>query len=563
MIIGSGRVARRYVALLIFALISLGLWRSQASRPVFDSSSKPIEYISSRYNWGELKPFHPPETLVQLPLGTPKTLSIQNSTAINTAESVIRKERIRAVFKESWDVYKKHAWGKDELLPLSLSSTKSLHGWGAQIVDALDGLWIMGFKDDFRAAVRFVSAIDWSNTHDEAVNVFEVTIRYLGGLISAYDLSEEPQLLFKATELADMLYTVFDTPNRYPQRWLDLAKAKVGSQKDEFSMGLAGAGSMCLEFTRLSQITGDPKYYTAVERVKKLFVKLQQGSVLPGLIPQTINLESGTGSEGTFTFGAEADSTFEYFPKMFQLLGASDEVYRNLSMNSLDSGKDYLLFRPMTATNEDILLPGIVNADAKQKSMLYNMEHLACFTGGMYALSGKLFNRQDYLETATRLTNGCIWLYNIFPSGIMPEVSQLVPCPEDSTTCKYNEDKFISGKTAKLPQGISWVSHKEYRLRPEAIESVFYMWRITKDQRWRDEAWKMWESVTKAAKVPGGGYAMVQNVVQADSGHADSMETFWLGETVKYFYLIFEDDAVLNLDDWVFNTEAHAFKLAS
>lgn len=524
MIIGHGRLARRYVALVIFVLLTLWLWTSHSSRRVFDSSDAPIEYVSSRYNWGEAKPFHPPGSIRPLPLGAPKRFSVQNSTAVNTAEAVIRKDRIKAVFKESWDAYKKHAWGEDELLPLSSSSKKSLHGWGAQIVDALDGLWLMGFKDDFRAAVRFISRIDWSNTHGETVNVFEVTIRYLGGLLSAYDLSEEPQLLFKAVELADMLYAVFDTPNRYPQRWLDLSKAMAGKQADEYSLGLAGAGSMCLEFTRLSQITGDPKYYDAAERVKKLFVRLQKESVLPGLIPQMINLQSGAGSSGTFTFGAEADSTFEYFPKMFQLLGATDEEYQNMSVNALDSGKDYLLFRPMTPTNEDILLPGTVNADAKRKSMLYNMEHLACFTGGMYALSAKLFGRKDYLETAARLTNGCIWMYNTFPSGIMPEVSQLVPCPEDSKTCEYDKDKFISDTTAKLPQGISWVSHKMYRLRPEAIESVFYMWRITKDQHWRDEAWKMWESITKAARVPGGGYAMVQNVVQTDSGHADSME---------------------------------------
>jgi len=110
-----------------------------------------------------------------------------------------------------------------------------------------------------------------------------------------------------------------------------------------------------------------------------------------------------------------------------------------------------------------------------------------------------------------------------------------------------------------------------YILRPEAIESVFYMWRITGDPIWQDKGWRMWESIEKASWTQLA-YSAVSNVNDIESAKLDSMErhafisfillmcSFWLAETLKYFYLLFSEPNLVSLDEWVFNTEAHPFK---
>jgi len=77
-------------------------------------------------------------------------------------------------------------------------------------------------KLEFEEAVAALNDIDFSTTDEEEINLFETTIRYLGGLLSAHDLTEDqyPILMEKALELGDMLYAAFDTPNRMPiARW--------------------------------------------------------------------------------------------------------------------------------------------------------------------------------------------------------------------------------------------------------------------------------------------------------------------------------------------------------
>ena len=108
--------------------------------------------------------------------------------------------------------------------------------------------------------------------------------------------------------------------------------------------------------------------------------------------------------------------------------------------------------------------------------------------------------------------------------------------------------------------------------RPEAIESVFYMYRITGDETWRAKGWRMWRAIQEHARAPYG-YAALRDVTLASQrfstyndteritqNQSDSMESFWLAETLKYFYLLFSSPSTIDLDDWVFNTEAHPFR---
>jgi mannosyl-oligosaccharide alpha-1,2-mannosidase len=178
----------------------------------------------------------------------------------------------------------------------------------------------MGLHDEFRAAVKAIEVIDFSTCALEEINVFETTIRYLGGFLAAYDLSggQYPALLQKAGEIGDMLYVAFDTPNRMPiTRWNFKAAAAGSSQESSENMLVAEIGSLTLEFTRLSQLTGDPRYFDAVQRIMDLFDEQQSRTKLPGMWSVVVNAKTEDFMGGTgFTIGGMADSLYEYLPKV-------------------------------------------------------------------------------------------------------------------------------------------------------------------------------------------------------------------------------------------------------
>lgn len=561
----QGRLNRRYVVLLAFACVSLFLWynfqpttlRHDSPTNVGSGSSR---YVPSSYDWSQNKIFFPVTDMKKLPSGSPQSLpTVQTKTPGEDDQSRARKAAVKKAFVKSWGAYKQYAWGHDELLPLSGKGKQSLSGWAAQIVDALDTMWIMGLKDDFEKAVEQVGLIDFARTSDTYLNLFEVTIRHLGGLLAAYDLSGHPVLLRKAIELGDMLYVTFDTPNHLPSHWLNFEDAKNGKQTADESMSAAAGGSMCLEFTRLSQITGDPKYYDATERVKQFYYRNQNKTRIPGLWPVNMNYREETMDTPSFTLGSGGDSMFEYLPKMHTLLGGLDPEYPQMAELALGIAAEYLLYKPMTPNDEDILMSGDVDAYKGETEHTAEMQHLTCFVGGMYAFSGKLFKRDDFVDLGARLTAGCVWAYDSMPTNIMPEVAFLKACPSLDGPCPWNEDEAPVGDGEGRPDGYTSIRDGRYMLRPEAIESVFYMWRITGDQKWRDAGWRMWQGIVKAAETELA-FAEVSDVTKDPSEQADSMETFWLSETLKYFYLLFDDDNTINLDHWVLNTEAHPLK---
>ncbi|KAL6866134.1 hypothetical protein ACO1O0_002236 [Amphichorda felina] len=573
----QGRLGRRYIAIVAFLCLCLFLWRNfdlapsasdSYSSTTSEASTGPktvdsFTYIPSSHDWSKAKVFHPVEDMKSPPSGKSKSLprvqARTTSAMLKDDVSAKRKQTVKAKFVKSWEAYKTHAWTKDELQPLSGKGKQTLSGWSAQLVDAMDTLWIMDMKDDFRRAVKEVAVIDWSKTSDPRINLFEVTIRYLGGILAAYDLSGEPALLAKATELGDALYATFDTPNRLPSHWLFYDDALKGTQQADKSMSGAAGGTLSLEFTRLSQITGDPKYYDATERLKQFFYRFQNDTMIPGLWPHDMNYRDEIVDDSRFNLGAGMDSMYEYLPKMNALLGGLDPEYETMIISALDAAKENLLFRPMTPNDDNILMSGSVTVRGDKHTMLAEMEHLTCFVGGTYGLAGKLLAREDYIDLASRLTNGCVWAYDAFDSNIMPENSQLVPCSNLDGPCPYNSDAVSKDRTKTLPDGFVRVRDPKYMLRPEAIESVFYMWRITGDHTWREAAWRMWEAIVKETETEIA-FATIKDVTTQASPKADSMETFWMGETLKYFYLIFDDESNINLDEWVLNTEAHPLK---
>ncbi|KAL2154262.1 hypothetical protein VTH82DRAFT_2938 [Thermothelomyces myriococcoides] len=549
------------------------------------------KYVPSSFDWGNRPEVHPVEEeeedmMVPLPEGNPLQLprvqhefSADELSSSHNETQRARRDAVRKAAKRSWRAYSKHAWGRDEVAPQSLIGRDTFAGWGATLVDSLDALWIMGMEKEFQDAVEHVATIDWNNATTGHCSLFETNIRYLGGLLSAYDLSGEQILLDKAIELGNMLYAGFDTPNHMPANHFSFDLAKEGRLTASNREASAAVGSLSLEFTRLSQLTGDPKYYRAIDGIKRHLERTQDSTSLPGMWPIFVDLENNfLTPETSYSLGSYADSAYEYLSKMYVLLGGLDPTYAKLHAKAMATVEKHILFRPMLPDDDpapDVLFPGTVLSNGRIVELSPEIQHLACFAGGMFALGGRLLGNEDHVETGERLARGCAWAYDAFPTGIMPEKAELIPCVaeekgkggEDSLApCAWNETRWRErarqrhGEQQLPPPGFAALIDPQYQLRPEAIESIFVLYRVTGKPDLLDVAWRMFESITAATRTRAA-YSAIEDVrATGQTSKLDSMESFWIAETLKYFYLIFSEPELISLDDYVFNTEAHPFK---
>ena len=748
--------------------------------PIVNEEEIPIELGQGRVEAADLPPLNsdihwtkqpehfPITSTIPLPTNKPSAIpKVQHKFASSTNKGA-DKDRlavIKAAAEHAWSGYREKAWGHDEVKPVSGRNGDPFNGWGATLVDGLDTLWIMGLKTEFEEAVKFVETIDFTTSPRSDIPLFETTIRYLGGLIAAYEVSGAKYriLLDKAVELAEVLYSAFDTPNRMPEtyyRW----KPTFSSQPHRASarVVLAEIGSLSMEFTRLAQLAGEPKYYDAIARITDALDEYQNRTRLPGMwptyldasgcakpaqmsrplhgtqtyhpdgsgammiadvpvqggragaksqpavapgkaaheiikegeaqaaeakeqtsiegevdgfknpkeedrwsdgktsrkrqldaepkianevtsntsgkpnfqkqdhavlgqrpqtgaevcIPQGLGSPSAYGSEG-YTLAGMSDSTYEYLPKMHLLLGGRIEQYRDMYVKTADVATEKLIYRPMTKDGRSILAAGDLslypNSSSETGEMIETFKpvnsHLVCFAGGMFALGGVIFDRPEDVEIGKKLTDGCIWAYNVTATGIMPEDFLLSKC-ESKTNCEWNETKYfeeldpyrahraktptVLGSTydenlppklqntdygfnerkkrqldaathqeekplpdlpatqtttdpdselnvpaapipklsalrpiytpptplsheeyvakkieeERLPPGFTTINSKHYILRPEAIESVFYMYRITGDQYWRDRGWEMFTAVQDHTRTVFGNSAI-------------------------------------------------------
>ncbi|KAL6794644.1 glycoside hydrolase family 47 protein [Trichoderma sp. SZMC 28013] len=1028
--------------------------------PPKNNPGKPVD---TRIHWRPVAEHFPVESIISLPTGKPqKVPRVQHEFGVESPEAksrrVTRQQRVAKEIERAWSGYRKFAWMHDELSPVSAKHRDPFCGWAATLVDSLDTLWIAGLKEEFDEAAKAVEKIDFTTTPRNNIPVFETTIRYLGGLLGAFDVSGGHDggyiiLLNKAVELAEILMSIFDTPNRMPILYYQWQPEYASQPHRAGSVGIAELGTLSMEFTRLAQLTSDYKYYDAVDRITDALVELQkQGTSIPGLFPENLDASgcnhtatairsslseaaqkqmdqdlskkpdnfmpgkvpktesqnaekrpdqkqsadgnefivgklsadeaiaklqaadearakaldksaikpaaesdsfvvgkigaedprdnqapaaktdasdkfvvgkigaedprddqtlpiktdasdkfvvgkigaedprddqtpavkpdasdkfvvgkigaedprddqtptvkpetsdkgfvvgkigaedprddqipavkpdtsnqgfvvskigaedprddqkvpdaSGTksseflvGKIGTenpeyakqgpreddktetrpldslrrrdtipgedtsvekpsqvpsqqtarrgappfaadgftanwdcvpqglvvggygfqqYHMGGGQDSAYEYFPKEYLLLGGLESKYQKLYEDTVEAINEWLLYRPMTDGDWDILFPAKVQTSGNPSDDLvatFEVTHLTCFIGGMYGLGGKIFGREKDLEIAKKLTDGCVWAYQSTVSGIMPEGSQVLPCPS-LEKCAFNEtlwyekldpakdwrdkqvaeweekkaafdkqqgskdprktsdkDKEAAGEALKetaqdhsesvgspkaihkraavpppksradedvgseLPQslkdkiglkgdeqkkpaksgvgiqrepgdpidsvleahrlppqepeeqqiilpekpetheefvkkhiadyglapGVLHITSRQYILRPEAIESVWYMYRITGDPIWMEKGWKMFEATISATRTEIANSA-VDDVNSQEPGLKDEMESFWLAETLKYYYLLFSEPNVISLDEWVLNTEAHPFK---
>ncbi|KAM5352026.1 hypothetical protein ACJ41O_004749 [Fusarium nematophilum] len=891
-------------------------------KPADNPDLPQVNVDGSKKHWTKPKENFPvpPESIIPVPTGTAPSINriqfdFQVENAEETRARMVRRDRVKAELVRAWASYRKYAFMHDELSPQSTKYRDSFCGWGATLVDSLDTLWIAGMREEFDEAAKAVANIDFTYTDRNDIPVFETTIRYLGGLIGAYDVSGGPNgnykiLLDKAVELAEILMGIFDTPNRMPllfYRW----RPPYSSQPHRATIvGIAELASLSMEFTRLAQLTGTDKYYDAIDRITNALVEMQEaGTDIPGLFPERIDasgcnktadtskdtlsteaqmqvesddltkepegfnpetlkeqdtneftpaqlpqadsrwadklsrrdippapapvpalgdpfradgeakaeegegtsedalkktpplaadgstnkwecepqgLVPGTRGHGAFHMGGAQDSAYEYFPKQYLLLNGLEPKYRKLYEDTIDAVNEWLLYRPMIKDDGwDIFFTGKITTSSRGDSewaVSYEMTHLTCFIGGMYALGGKIFGRDGDIDKAKKLTDGCVWAYQSTPSGLMPEYAHMVPCPA-LEKCEFNEttwyeeldpsmewrrnemarweegeaqrklteqaapeavkeakpaipeaikkaepaipeaveaegvqkpaehfepphrpddlstgsepgikadrasfpdgapavavgggagagaaaaaaaaaaaggagsrpfkragipmpeldrsmeeddtefgselpdslkkklglnskaeldkeptaaaeaaettavqmpavvtdsfdnrqleqvaaprnqppqkpishEEYVKSKLERerLPPGYTDIINRSYILRPEAIESVWYMYRITGDLTWADKGWNMFQATVTATRTEFANSAIEDVLDNAQPGLTDEMESFWISETLKYYYLLFSEPELISLDEWVLNTEAHPFR---
>lgn len=442
-----------------------------------------------------------------------------------------RQSAIVAAFKHAWKGYKKYAWGHDHLKPISGTFQDWFH-LGLSIVDALDTIYIMGLTEEFAEAREWVAtSLHFDVNRD--VNLFEVTIRVLGSLLSSYHLSGDKMFLDKAVDLGTRLLPCFNSDSGVPYSDVNLATRKAHSPKWSPDSSTSEVTTIQLEFRDLSRCTGDPKFEESAAKVSFHVHGLEKSD---GLVPIFINANTGNfRSYSTITLGARGDSYYEYLLKQWIQTGQTMDYLRDDFIEAM-LGVVKLLTR-RTSQNKYLFIGELLagGRDFKPK-----MDHLTCYLPGTLALGVRYGLPQEHMQLAEDLMVTCYQMYAQQPTFLAPEITYFNI--QEGTT----GDIYVKTNDA------------HNLLRPEFVESLWYMYLVTGNQTYQDWGWQIFQAFEKYTKVTNG-YTSINNVRNPLSTRPrDMMESFFLSETLKYLYLLFSDDPhLLSLDKYVLNSEAH------
>uniref|UniRef100_A0A7S4T7X4 alpha-1,2-Mannosidase n=1 Tax=Ditylum brightwellii TaxID=49249 RepID=A0A7S4T7X4_9STRA len=433
-----------------------------------------------------------------------------------------RREHIRNAMKHAWNGYKTHAFGKDEVFPQGGGGQNNWGGMGTTLVDALDTLWLMDMKDEFWEGRDWVRD-SLNNDINRYVSVFETTIRSLGGLLSAYDLSGDKAFLDKADDLGSRLFEAFDTASGIPNGQVNL---HTGDSRDaSWTAGkalIAEFGTLQVEFRYLAAATGKSHY---AEKSEHVFEIIKQMNAPKGLYPVYVqNTQKTPSFSGNHvTFGAMGDSVYEYMLKIWLQGGKKENMYREMWDKSIQGLHDELLL----FSNPN----GLTYIAEKYKGKLdHKMDHLACFMGGALALGAytdpqglESERAQRDLKSAKALAYTCYQMYARSKTGIAPEY------------VRFGNDNDYN------------VGHAHYYiLRPETVETLFILNVLTGDPIYREWGWEIFQSIEKYCKTKIA-YGHLTDVDQQELEPENRMESFFLAETMKYLYLLQDPDTDIDI----------------
>ena len=402
-------------------------------------------------------------------------------------------EDVRSEMRWAWAQYRQHAWGKDQIKPISGGfesfPLKNRH-LGLTIVEALDTLWIMGLDEEFRDGVEWVKRnLDFDV--DGEVSVFETAIRLVGGLLSAFHACGDPALLAKARDCADRLLPSFAaSPLGIPHRYINL---RTGMLRDPVT-NPAETGTFIPEFGFLSRATGDDRYRAAAKRA---LVSMFGRRSKIGLLADAMDCRTGEWKSRRATIGPPSDSYYEYLWDGWDLLGDRDclRMYRTCTAAILKHQAHWHSGGHIVFLDVDF---------ETGKRLSWDQDELASFYGGLLAQGGATREGAAYTRA---------WASVQRRFGILPEEL-------DSST-----GKAISVSNA---------------LRPELADAALNLWLLDRREEWREIARDHYLAMKRWNKARFG-YATIADVTATPKLQSDHCPGYWWSEQMKYYYLMFAD----------------------
>jgi len=436
-------------------------------------------------------------------------------------------------------------------------------GW--IIIDALDTMMLMNLSSELGHARQWIHHnLTYDQDHD--VSTFETTIRMLGGLLSAHYLTtsfpgvyapvddglSNDMYIEKASDLADRLLGAFDTQSGVPLASVNLHTTKgIPSHADAGASSTAEATSVQLEMKYLAKLTGEDAYWHKAEHVMKV---VDDNHMDDGLLPIFIYADQGTFRGNNIRLGSRGDSYYEYLIKQYLQTSEQEPVYKAMWDESMAGVKKHLITYSYPS-NFTVLAekPNGLGREVSPK-----MDHLVCFMPGTIALAttgGLTVERarrssswgpeqDEDMRLAEELMKTCWGMYATTPTGLAGEISYF---NIHDPPLMYND--FARNKKPRSPRNFDRlpslpgvdsrpIGQDDYIVkssdahnlqRPETVESLFYMWRITGDVKYREWGWKMFEAFLHHTAVPDGtGYSSVGDVMTVPPPLKDNMESFWL-----------------------------------
>jgi hypothetical protein len=416
-------------------------------------------------------------------------------------------DEVRRELLHAWNGYKQYAWGHDDLLPVS----RAYRDWyGTEpllmtAVDTLSTLIVMGFDDEVKKTVEYVAQNLAFDKHISVSN-FEITIRILGGLLSAHQSTGDRRLLAMADDLGTRLLPAFKSKTGMPYRFVNLRTGAV----DGVVSNPAEIGTLILEWGTLAKLTRKPIYFETAKRALVALFRLRDPGT--GLVGQDINVETGEWTNRSSHIGGAIDSYYEYLVKCERLFEDREcgEMYRT------SIGPVNRLVADDTAAG---LWYGRVDMRTGERTGT-TFGSLHAFLPGVLVMGGDTDRARRLQESAFRM-----WSLH----GIEPE---------------------------SLDYRTMTVTGATYQLRPEIIESAYILSHYTKDPKYLEMGRTMFGDLRKHCRTDAG-YTVLRSVVTKEKG--DLQHSFLLAETLKYLYLLFKPDAI-DFEGVTFNTEAHPLR---
>ena len=430
---------------------------------------------------------------------------------------------IRAEMLHAWNGYKKYCWGQGQLSSLQPSCDNYFPA--LTLIDSLPTLYAMRLYDEFNQSRDYMK---YNYTLKGSWSTFEIIIRILGGLLSAYQLSNDDIFLNRSIELADAILPLINkTTGKYlisSSIYTINGTHYVQSSSSSLS-SIAESGTIQLEFLTLAMLTGNKKYMKAATAYYH-----DQWSTTPQYVFSTYNNERPR----VMSFGGHLDSYFEYIIKTYIMTGQTSPKILDRYLLVVEELRSCLF----TSNRTNITTIGKRIVD----NVTHYVTHLSTFVGGMLALGavdGNPLAVED-LILADNLTVGFYNIYQYFKAGIGPD------------SMMFNDDNLSKEAITPLED--------EYYLRPETVESIYVMYKLTGNPKFRKYAWNIFLSIRKYCKTKYG-YAGIGDVRRPNQFPLPEQQSWFLAETLHYLYLTFESSSFMPLDEWVYNTEAHPLKI--